>query len=85
MNSRQPPASSEEPELSNERDIPTEGDSPTADDAADAKGSDRTRSGKPRVGTGPDPAGPESVAGEEDPGAALDTEPDSPTAPNERN
>jgi hypothetical protein len=83
MNSRQPPASSEEPELSDERDIPTEGDAPSAADPGGARVNDRHRSSQPQGEKGPDPGGPESVAGEEDPGAALDTEPDSTTAPNE--
>jgi hypothetical protein len=83
MNSRQPPVSSEEPELSDERDIPTEGDAPSAVDPDGARVNDRHRSRQPQEEKGPDPVGPESVAGEEDPGAALDTEPDSTTAPNE--
>jgi hypothetical protein len=65
----------EEPEFVNEADIPSE------DQPPDRDGKDKAP--KPRGGASPNPdvrtpknadvAGAESVAGEEDPGAALDT------------
>jgi hypothetical protein len=79
MNSRQPRPASEEPELNNERDIPTEDDPQATPDGTDAEASRTPPPGRKAQATGP--GGPESVAGEEDPGAALDTEPDAPTTP----
>lgn len=84
MNKRPPAAGNEEPELNNERDIPTEDGvdeatpavarRPARDSEADVEG--RHAGGARRETV----AGRESVAGEEDPGAALDTEPDAPDA-----
>jgi hypothetical protein len=78
MNKRPPAAGSEEPELNNERDIPTEDGGA---EAAPARGAEADVEGR-HAGAAPREtvAGRESVAGEEDPGAALDTEPDAPDA-----
>ena len=62
---RQPPK--EEPDFVNEADIPTEGERPARSRADPKPG----RGGSPQA----DVAGVESAAGEEDPGAALDTPP----------
>lgn len=63
------PAPNEEPELNNERDIPTE-----ADDAEVVE----APAGRSAAELGRAVADKESVAGEEDPGAALDASGDPP-------
>lgn len=83
-----PPGAHEEPELNNERDLPTEGDAddaPPPRDAASAqarpRGTETQVEGRQAAdGSRADVAGRESVVGEEDPGAALDTKPDDPDA-----
>ena len=64
----------EEPDFVNERDLPTEDEprkGPRASERANEAATERANERAPQA----DVAGVESAAGEEDPGAALDTPP----------